>query len=221
LIFLCSRWLYSSIVNGKNWWKTTRGWKVYNYYFISGGKCIQIIYSWTFVSIGDGNHDAQGDAFTVPIDDESNVLRLENFKATNGPRLFCLSLNWWECISVCQWFIKLVLCPGWNHKELCPTGNAAPKKEIDDKMWHHVLILISDWGGIETILQQIFPVIIVGLLRFAFWGEFKIENFVHKNKQSLMLLVNWKVMKPQCCSQLTGSFSCWVLSFKLFQISTE
>ena len=47
-----------------------------------------IVYEGTFVGVGDGIHDAQGDAFTVPIEDGSNVLRLENFKATNGPDLF-------------------------------------------------------------------------------------------------------------------------------------
>ncbi|MDH3610850.1 MAG: DM13 domain-containing protein [Nitrosopumilus sp.] len=47
-----------------------------------------VVYSGNFVGVGDGIHDAQGDAFTVPIEDGSNVLRLENFKATNGPDLF-------------------------------------------------------------------------------------------------------------------------------------
>ena len=49
---------------------------------------IPISYSGSFVGIGDGIHDAQGDVFTVPLENENDVLRLENFKATNGPDLF-------------------------------------------------------------------------------------------------------------------------------------
>ncbi len=45
-------------------------------------------YSGTFVDPGDGIHDAEGDVFTVLLEDGSSVLRLENFKTTNGPDLF-------------------------------------------------------------------------------------------------------------------------------------
>ena len=45
-------------------------------------------YSGTFVGTGDGIHDAQGDAYTIPLEDGSTVLRLENFQSTNGPDLF-------------------------------------------------------------------------------------------------------------------------------------
>ena len=45
-------------------------------------------YAGTFIGVGDGIHDAQGDAYTIPLEDGSNVLRLENFKSTNGPDLF-------------------------------------------------------------------------------------------------------------------------------------
>ena len=47
-----------------------------------------VIYSGTFIGVGDGIHDAQGDAYTIPLEDGSNVLRLENFKSTNGPDLY-------------------------------------------------------------------------------------------------------------------------------------
>ena len=47
-----------------------------------------VSYSGTFVGVGDGIHNAQGMAFTVPIEDGSKVLRLENFESTNGPDLF-------------------------------------------------------------------------------------------------------------------------------------
>ena len=42
----------------------------------------------TFVGVGDGIHDAQGDVFIINADDGSRFLRFENFRATNGPDLF-------------------------------------------------------------------------------------------------------------------------------------
>ena len=45
-------------------------------------------YAGTFVGVGDGIHDAQGMARTILLDNGNNVLRLENFKATNGPDLY-------------------------------------------------------------------------------------------------------------------------------------
>jgi len=49
---------------------------------------IPVSYAGTFIGVGDGIHDAQGDAYTIPLDDGGNVLRLENFQSTNGPDLF-------------------------------------------------------------------------------------------------------------------------------------
>ncbi len=49
---------------------------------------IPISYAGTFIGVGDGIHDAQGDAYTIPLEDGSTVLRLENFQSTNGPDLF-------------------------------------------------------------------------------------------------------------------------------------
>ena len=49
---------------------------------------IPISYLGSFVGVGDGVHDAQGNAYTIPLEDASNVLRLENFKSTNGPDLY-------------------------------------------------------------------------------------------------------------------------------------
>ena len=51
-------------------------------------KPIPMSYAGVFVGVGDGVHDTQGDAFTIPLEDASNVLRLENFKSTNGPDLY-------------------------------------------------------------------------------------------------------------------------------------
>lgn len=45
-------------------------------------------YVGTFVGVGDGIHDAQGTVRTISLDHGNNVLRLENFKATNGPDLY-------------------------------------------------------------------------------------------------------------------------------------
>ena len=49
---------------------------------------IPMSYAGSFVGVGDGVHDAQGDAYTIPLEDTSNVLRLESFKSTNGPDLY-------------------------------------------------------------------------------------------------------------------------------------
>ncbi|MBT8243024.1 MAG: DM13 domain-containing protein, partial [Nitrosopumilus sp.] len=49
---------------------------------------IPMSYVGTFVGVGDGIHDAQGEAYTIPLENESNILRLENFKSTNGPDLY-------------------------------------------------------------------------------------------------------------------------------------
>ena len=42
----------------------------------------------SFVGIGDGIHDAQGDVLIIESDDGSRFLRFENFKVSNGPDLF-------------------------------------------------------------------------------------------------------------------------------------
>jgi hypothetical protein len=49
---------------------------------------VVVSYAGAFTGAGDGIHDAQGDAYTIPLEDGSNVLRLENFQSTNGPDLF-------------------------------------------------------------------------------------------------------------------------------------
>ena len=41
----------------------------------------------TFVGVGDGIHDAKGTATVIPVD-TGKVLRLEEFKSTNGPDLY-------------------------------------------------------------------------------------------------------------------------------------
>ena len=45
-------------------------------------------YAGTFVGVGDGIHHAEGSVYALPLEDGSNVLRLENFRTTNGPDLF-------------------------------------------------------------------------------------------------------------------------------------
>ena len=42
----------------------------------------------SFVGVGDGIHNAEGTAKVIPIQDGSNILRLENIHVTNGPDLY-------------------------------------------------------------------------------------------------------------------------------------
>ena len=48
---------------------------------------IPMSYAGSFIGVGDGIHDAQGDAYTISTKDGNNILRLENFESTNGPDL--------------------------------------------------------------------------------------------------------------------------------------
>jgi hypothetical protein len=41
-----------------------------------------------FIGVNDGIHNAEGLAKVIQLDDGSMILRLENFKATNGPDLY-------------------------------------------------------------------------------------------------------------------------------------
>ena len=42
----------------------------------------------SFVGVGDGIHNAEGIAKVIPLQDGSNILRLENLRVTNGPDLY-------------------------------------------------------------------------------------------------------------------------------------
>jgi hypothetical protein len=42
----------------------------------------------SFVGIGDGIHNVEGMAKVIPLQDWSNILRLENLRVTNGPDLY-------------------------------------------------------------------------------------------------------------------------------------
>jgi hypothetical protein len=44
--------------------------------------------SGNFVGVNDGIHNAEGIAKVIALDDGNSLLRLENFKATNGPDLY-------------------------------------------------------------------------------------------------------------------------------------
>ena len=41
----------------------------------------------SFIGAGDGFHNAEGLAMIIPLEDGSTILRLENFKSTNGPNV--------------------------------------------------------------------------------------------------------------------------------------
>ena len=49
---------------------------------------IPVSYTGTFVGVNDGIHNAEGEVFTISLKDDTTKLRLENFKATNGPDLY-------------------------------------------------------------------------------------------------------------------------------------
>ena len=49
---------------------------------------VPITYAGKFIGVGDGIHDAEGDAYTIPLENGENALRLENFRSTNGPGLY-------------------------------------------------------------------------------------------------------------------------------------
>jgi Electron transfer DM13 len=42
----------------------------------------------SFVGVGDGIHNAEGLAKIIPLQDGTNILRLENLQVTNGPDLY-------------------------------------------------------------------------------------------------------------------------------------
>ena len=42
----------------------------------------------TFIGIGDGFHNVEGAAKVISVESGAQILRLENFKATNGPDLY-------------------------------------------------------------------------------------------------------------------------------------
>jgi hypothetical protein len=42
----------------------------------------------SFVGVGDGIHNAEGIAKLIPLQDGSDILRLENLQVTNGPDLY-------------------------------------------------------------------------------------------------------------------------------------
>ena len=48
---------------------------------------ISTIMTGSFVGAGDGFHNAQGLAKVIPLKNEQSILRLENFKSTNGPNV--------------------------------------------------------------------------------------------------------------------------------------
>ncbi len=54
----------------------------------TGNETSDLLFTGSFVGVGDGIHDAQGIAKVIPIEGGSNVLRLEDLVVTNGPDLY-------------------------------------------------------------------------------------------------------------------------------------
>jgi hypothetical protein len=52
------------------------------------GQEASIIYTGEFVGVNDGIHNAEGQVKVLTLNDGTNFLRLEDFKATNGPDLY-------------------------------------------------------------------------------------------------------------------------------------
>ena len=49
---------------------------------------VAVLLSGSFVGVGDGIHDAKGNALVVPLENNQQILRLEDFSSTNGPDLY-------------------------------------------------------------------------------------------------------------------------------------
>ena len=49
---------------------------------------VVVLLSGSFVGVGDGIHDAKGNALVVPLENSQQILRLEDFSSTNGPDLY-------------------------------------------------------------------------------------------------------------------------------------
>ena len=47
-----------------------------------------LIYEGVFVGVNDGIHNTEGQSRTIQLDDGREILRLEDFKSTNGPDLY-------------------------------------------------------------------------------------------------------------------------------------
>jgi len=49
---------------------------------------VAVSLSGSFVGVGDGIHDAKGNALVFPLENSQHILRLEDFSSTNGPDLY-------------------------------------------------------------------------------------------------------------------------------------
>jgi hypothetical protein len=54
----------------------------------TGNDTSDMLLTGSFVGVGDGIHDARGNAKVIPIESRGNVLRLEDLIVTNGPDLY-------------------------------------------------------------------------------------------------------------------------------------
>ena len=48
----------------------------------------KVVRTGSFIGVGDGIHNAEGTAKVIPLEDGTNILRLENLRVTNGPGLY-------------------------------------------------------------------------------------------------------------------------------------
>lgn len=87
-----------------------------------------IIRTGSFVGAGDGFHNAEGIAKLIPSKDRSNILRLENFKSTNGPDVH-IYLSTDKTISDSIHLGKLKANNGNQNYDI-PIGTNLPKYKI-------------------------------------------------------------------------------------------
>ena len=84
-----------------------------------------------FVGVGDGVHDAQGNAMVLSIEDDTRYLRFEDFKSTNGPDLYVYLATDKEATD----FVNL-----GRLKANMGNQNYEIPSEVDLSKYHNVLI---------------------------------------------------------------------------------
>jgi hypothetical protein len=55
---------------------------------LRGNDASDMLLTGSFIGVGDGIHDAQGNAKVIPLENGGDILRLEDLMVTNGPDLY-------------------------------------------------------------------------------------------------------------------------------------
>jgi len=94
-------------------------------------------YSGTFVGVGDGIHDVKGESRVLFLDEKIDVLRLENFKSTNGPDLYVYLSTDTEATDIVN--LGALKANTGNQNYEIPDGT-------DLEKYNHVLIWCKSFG---------------------------------------------------------------------------